>query len=157
VAAPGHPGPVQPTEPATAGTDAPVDGYEAIAEARSVGIRLRASGARRGFSVRKNPREGKVVTIMVLLELKAKADAVESLKAALPPLFPETRAFDGCRDITAYTCADDGRTLVFVERWESRAHYERYLAWRTETGTLAEVVGMLEGDISIRYFEQVDA
>lgn len=97
------------------------------------------------------------MAIMVLLELKAKAEAVDRLKAALPPLFPGTRAYDGCRGITAYTCADDGQTFVFVEYWESKAHYERYLAWRTETGALTEIVGMLDGSISIRYFDQVDA
>jgi len=97
------------------------------------------------------------VTIMVLLELKARADAVERLKAALPPLFPVTRAYDGCQGITAYTGTDSEQTFVFVQYWESRAHYERYLAWRTETGTLTEIIGMLEGDISIRYFERVDA
>jgi quinol monooxygenase YgiN len=97
------------------------------------------------------------MTIMVLLEFKAKAEAVERLKAALPRLFPDTRAYDGCRSITAYTGADDEQTFVFVEYWESKAHYERYLAWRTETGALMEIVGMLEGGISIRYFEQVEA
>jgi quinol monooxygenase YgiN len=109
------------------------------------------------FSFEKRIQEDFFMAIMVLLELKAKAEAVARLKAALPPLFPDTRAYDGCRGITAYTCADDGQTFVFVEYWESRAHYERYLAWRTETGALAEIVGMLEGGISIRYFEQVDA
>ncbi len=97
------------------------------------------------------------MTIMVLLELKARAETVERLKAALPLLFPDTRAFDGCRGITAYTCADDGQTFVFVQYWESKAHYERYLAWRTETGALTDIVGMLEGGISIRYFGQVEA
>lgn len=97
------------------------------------------------------------MAIMVLLEVKAKAEAVARLKAALPALFPDTRAYDGCRGLMAYTCADDGQTFVFVEYWETKAHYERYLAWRTETGVMADFVGMLEADPSIRYFEQVDA
>lgn len=97
------------------------------------------------------------MTIMVLLEFRARAEAVERLKAALPLLFPDTRAYDGCRGIAAYSCADDRQTFVFVESWESKAHYERYFAWRTESGALNEIVGMLDGGISIRYFEQVDA
>jgi quinol monooxygenase YgiN len=101
--------------------------------------------------------EDEFVTIMVLLELKAKAEAVARLKATLPPLFRETRAYEGCRGITAYAGADRVQEIVLVEHWESRSHYERYFAWRTETGALADVLGMLEGDISIRYFEQVDA
>jgi quinol monooxygenase YgiN len=97
------------------------------------------------------------MTIMVLLEFKAKPEAIERLRAALRALFPDTRAYQGCGAITAYTCADDEQTFVFVQYWESKAHYERYLAWRTETGTLTEVLDMLDGDLSIRYFEQVAA
>jgi len=95
--------------------------------------------------------------VMVLLEGKAKADAVGRLKKALPTLFPDTRKYDGCRGITAYMNADDGKTVVFLEDWETKAQYERYLAWRTETGVIADLVSMLEAPPSIRYFEQVDA
>jgi quinol monooxygenase YgiN len=95
--------------------------------------------------------------IMVLLEGKAKAEKVNHLKAVLPKLFPDTRRYEGCRGITAYVNADDGRTVVFVEYWDTKAHYERYLAGRTETGVIAELVGMLEVPPSIRYFEQIDA
>jgi quinol monooxygenase YgiN len=97
------------------------------------------------------------MAIMVLLEGKAKTETVDDLKAALPRLFPDTRRYDGCQGITAYIGADDGRTVVFVEYWATNAHYERYLAWRTETGVIAQLVDMLEASPSIRYFEQVDA
>ncbi len=40
---------------------------------------------------------------MVLLEGKAKGKAVDSLKAASPKLFPDTRAYEGCRGVTAYS------------------------------------------------------
>lgn len=97
------------------------------------------------------------MAIMVLLEAEAKAEAVGPLKAALASAFPDTRAYEGCRGITAYTSTDDGQSIVFVEFWESKAHYERYLAWRTETGVMAQLASMLEGDLRIRCFEQVDA
>jgi quinol monooxygenase YgiN len=95
--------------------------------------------------------------IMVILEGRAKPEAVDRLKAALPGVFPDTRAYDGCRGITAYINADDGRTIVFVEYWETKAHHERYLAWRTETGVIARLVSMLQEPPSIRYFDQIDA
>lgn len=97
------------------------------------------------------------MAIMVLFEVKAKAEAVGPLKAALAAAFPDTRAYEGCRGITAYASSDDGRTFVFVEFWESKTHYERYLAWRTETGVMAQLASMLEAPPSIRCFEQVDA
>jgi len=94
--------------------------------------------------------------VMVLLEAKAKPEHVERLKAAAAALFPQTRAYDGCRGITSYL-NEDGRTFVFVEFWDTKAHYERYLAWRTETGVIAELVSMLDAPPSIRHFEKVEA
>ena len=96
------------------------------------------------------------MSMMVLLEGKAKADAIETLKTALPTLFPDTRAYEGCEGITAYVNGD-GRTVVFVEYWETQAHYERYLAWRTETGAIANLASMLEAPPSIRHFGEIAA
>ena len=40
---------------------------------------------------------------------------------------------------------DESGNLVFYERWETREHYQKYLAWRTETGTLAALASKLTG------------
>jgi quinol monooxygenase YgiN len=96
------------------------------------------------------------MAIMVLLEGQAKAEMV-TLKATLPKLFPDTRAYEGCRGITAYINSYDSHTFVFVEYWKTKALYERYLAWRTETGVIAGLVSMSEAPPSIRYFDQIDA
>ena len=93
---------------------------------------------------------------LVLLEAKARADSVEQMTSFLEKRLPETRAYDGCRDITAYLASEDGRTVVFVEQWDSSEHYEKYLAWRTETGVLKELESMIEGGALIRHFEQLD-
>ena len=37
------------------------------------------------------------------------------------------------------------------------AHYEKYLAWREETGILQQLSAALEGPPSIRFFDLVDA
>jgi quinol monooxygenase YgiN len=47
--------------------------------------------------------------------------------------------------------------MVIVERWDSRRHHEKYLAWRTETGVMDKLGGMLAGPPSMRYFERADA
>ena len=97
------------------------------------------------------------MAVLVLLEGKAKPESLDRLKAALPGLFAETRRYEGCRGITAHTGTDDALGVVFVEHWDTRAHHERYLAWRTETGVIAELVGMLEAPPSIRYFDPIEA
>lgn len=95
------------------------------------------------------------MSILVLLEARAKADRIDELCQLLRDRFPETRAFDGCRDIVAYRDADDERSFVFVEHWASKDDYLKYFAWRTETGVIAQLVSTLDGAPSIRYFDAV--
>ncbi len=94
---------------------------------------------------------------LVLLEVKAKADAVEALRTLTTAGIPHTRAFAGCQGATAYVSQDDPQTLVLVTQWANRDAYERYLAWRTENGTLAQLMSLLDGPPSIRFFASVDA
>jgi len=80
--------------------------------------------------------EDYVVAMTVLLEGRATMEAIDRLRAASPKIFP---------------------TVVFMALWDSRARCERRLAWRTETGVSAELVGMLEAPPNTRCFEQIDA
>jgi quinol monooxygenase YgiN len=68
---------------------------------------------------------------------------------------PDTRSYEGCQDITAYINEDD-KTIVMVEHWDSKAHYEKYLAWREETGVLSDFGALLEGAPMIRFFDVLD-
>ena len=65
---------------------------------------------------------------LVQLEAKAKPECVQEVIDLLRPRLPETRDYDGCQEITAYL-NDDGHTFVFVELWDSKEHYDKYLAW----------------------------
>ena len=93
----------------------------------------------------------------VLLELKAKAGTGNDLVGVFKEILPDTRAFDGCQGVDVLQNADDGDVLVLVERWDSREHYEKYLAWRTETGALAGLLEATDGAPSIRYFDKTDS
>lgn len=97
------------------------------------------------------------MTTLVMLEAKVKADSVETLRALMVAAFPDTRAFAGCVNLASYVSQDDPHTFIFVEQWTSRDAYERYLAWRTENGTLAQLMSLLDGPPLIRYFDLVDA
>ncbi|MBI3301913.1 MAG: hypothetical protein HYZ72_07535 [Deltaproteobacteria bacterium] len=59
--------------------------------------------------------------------------------------------------VDIYGNTDDAGNLVFYERWGSRDHYQRYLAWRTETGVVDQLSAKLTAPPRIRYFERVDA
>lgn len=93
----------------------------------------------------------------VIVELKVRPEAVEDLKATLKKILPDTRKFPGCRSI--HFAVEHGKPgiVVAVETWNSKADHEKYLAWRTETGFIAELGKILEGPPTIRYFDFVDA
>lgn len=93
----------------------------------------------------------------VVLELRAKAGTGSDLNRAFKEILPDTRAYDGCMGVDVYRNDDDADVIMLVEQWESRAHYERYLAWRTESGMLAQFGEALDGGPSIRYFSRTDA
>jgi quinol monooxygenase YgiN len=97
------------------------------------------------------------MSVVVLLEIQVKPEAVNEVKAMLKQILPDTRAYAGCQGIDIYGNLDDAGNLVFYERWESRDHYQKYLAWRTETGAVAQLSAKLTGPPSIRYYERVDA
>ncbi len=97
------------------------------------------------------------MSVMVLLEMQVKPEAVEEVKASLKTILPDTRSYAGCQGIDIYSNLDNGGNLVFYERWDSRDHYQKYLNWRTETGVLSQLVAKLSGPPNIRYFDHVDA
>ena len=96
------------------------------------------------------------MAVLVLLEVKVKPESINDMKSLLKEVLPDTRAHDGCQGVTVYGNLDDSNNLVLVEHWDSRDHYGKYLAWRTERGDLERLVSMLAEEPSIRYFERVD-
>ncbi|MEQ8661546.1 MAG: antibiotic biosynthesis monooxygenase family protein [Gammaproteobacteria bacterium] len=80
----------------------------------------------------------------VLLEATIKEGCHDRLRARFVELLPDTRGFDGCIYLYIVKDQDDPTKIIIVELWESRAHYEKYLAWRTETGIMDELAMMLD-------------
>lgn len=97
------------------------------------------------------------MSVLVLLEATVKPEEVTNMTSYLAEIFPDTRSYEGCRGIDAYFDTDNGSTIILAEHWESRPHHEKYVGWRTETGVMAKIGGMLAGPPSIRYFERTDA
>ncbi len=61
-----------------------------------------------------------------------------------------------CQGVDVYGNLDATGNLVFYERRDSRADYEKYLAWRTEIGTMDFIRSKLKAPPKIRYFEWSD-
>ncbi len=93
----------------------------------------------------------------VLLELKVKPGTGDEVLATLKSILPDTRSYDGNIGMYVIRNQDDPDVLVAVEEWESKAHHEKYLAWRTETGMMDTLMEVVAEPPSIRYFDPTDA
>ena len=95
--------------------------------------------------------------VTVILEIRAKEGTGNNLVSTFKKVLPLTRESDGIISIELVQNQDDPDALIFIERWETRDHYEKYLAERTEAGALETLAELIEGELNIRYFDQTGA
>ena len=81
--------------------------------------------------------------VTVTMELTLKAEAVEPFRAQVGDALVDTRSFPGFVDLSIHFHADDPNRILFLEEWKSRADYEAYVAFRTETGMMDVMAAML--------------
>ena len=93
------------------------------------------------------------MAVLVVGEVRVQPDRLADFKAYLAELLPDT-AYDGCKGVEIYEDEDKEGSILFVEHWESRGHQEKYAAWRTDTGVMAQLGAMLECNSSIRCFHR---
>jgi quinol monooxygenase YgiN len=96
------------------------------------------------------------MSVIVILGMQSKPEALEDLKSTLKNILPDTRAYDGCQSVHVTGNQDDPCNLVLIEKWESRQHNEKYMEWRTDTGALAALGEMLSQPPSLRYYNDLD-
>ena len=97
------------------------------------------------------------MSVKVVLEFQTAADQVDAVKKLFWEALPDTRAYEGFESITMHQDQDDPTKFLLWEQWETRPHYEAYLAWRTETGFVGELMKRLAGQPSIRFLDHVGA
>ncbi len=95
------------------------------------------------------------MTVLILVEIPAKPERVDDLKAQFAISLADTRAFDGCEGVNLHENQDEPGGLLLVERWASRAHYEKYSAWRQTDEGASGIGAMLTGPPSPRFFDAV--
>jgi quinol monooxygenase YgiN len=94
-----------------------------------------------------------LMTTQVILEFRAKPDYIEKVRRWLKGVLPDTRSFDGCVTLHVVQNQEDPASIVIIEQWDSRQHYEKYLAWRTERGDMKVFGDMMDGPPTIRFFD----
>ena len=91
--------------------------------------------------------------VSVLLEGVLKEGLVDEFVEICKGAYPVTRAYDGCQGINLTLNVDDPKNYVMTEVWDSKEHYEQYLAFRTEDGTVDAITAMSEEGPVIRIFD----
>jgi len=91
--------------------------------------------------------------VSVLLEGVLKEGLVDEFVEICKSAYPVTRAYDGCQGINLTLNVDDPKNYVMTEIWDSKEHYEQYLAFRTEDGTVDAITAMSEEGPVIRIFD----
>ena len=97
------------------------------------------------------------MSVSVLLSGKLKDGLIDQFKAICTEAFQVTRAFDGCQNINLTFHVNEIHKFVLTEVWDSKEHYEKYLAFRTEDGTIAAVTEMCVDGPNIDIFNITDA
>jgi quinol monooxygenase YgiN len=78
----------------------------------------------------------------------------ETMKERLPSV---TRKSDGCEFVHLYADPDDANRLFLLERWESRAKYEKYREWAMAQPGSSEAMSLLEREPTWTYLDDTGA
>ena len=97
--------------------------------------------------------EGHFMTTIVIVEVKAKQGSVDDLLTTFSKFTPVARSTTGNISLDLIRDQDDPDTIILYEKWETRDHYEKYLARFEELGKREILEALIEGDASIRYFD----
>ena len=97
------------------------------------------------------------MSVSVLLSGTLKDGLVEQFTEICSEAFHVTRAFDGCQNINLTLNVENPHKYVLTEVWDSKKHYEKYLAFRTEDGTVGAIGDMSVDGPNIDIFDITDS
>ena len=97
------------------------------------------------------------MSVSVLLSGTLKDGLVEQFTEICSEAFHVTRAFDGCQNINLTLNVENPHKYALTEVWDSKEHYEKYLAFRTEDGTVGAIGDMSVDGPNIDIFDITDA
>jgi quinol monooxygenase YgiN len=83
------------------------------------------------------------MAITAILELKLKADALDSAKEVVSKILSDTRAFEGCLGVDVLVDSTDETRWLCIERWASPEADAAYRAWRATPEGAAQGLGPL--------------
>jgi heme-degrading monooxygenase HmoA len=83
--------------------------------------------------------------VMVTLDITLKPEAALGFARTGNAELAATREFPGFREVRIVRHKGDPCRFFFVQRWESEAAYDAYIAWRTERGEYQRLQAVATG------------
>jgi len=97
------------------------------------------------------------MTVKAISELKLQEGKTEELIEVARQGFPDTRKYDGCKQVDISVSQDDPTVVVMTAIWESVEKHQVYSQHRIEDGTLAKIKSLLVAPPNMRFFNLTDA
>jgi quinol monooxygenase YgiN len=88
--------------------------------------------------------------------LAIKKERLDEFKGVIKDALPDTRAFDGCQSVDVYENQDKPEEIFLVERWDSKEHQQKYVAWRVETGMMDALGTFLDSPPTFIFYTKLD-
>jgi quinol monooxygenase YgiN len=95
------------------------------------------------------------MSVTVIAATRVKPEAAAAFADGMEKTLIETRAYEGCISVYGYRDQDDPTNIIAIEQWETRDHYEAYVVWRRSTGTMDRLAAILQGPVTVQYFDQI--
>ena len=92
------------------------------------------------------------MTLIALLDLTLRPEALADTPRVLHETLQATRAFPGCLGVKVLRGADDASRIMVVERWESADNDAAYRAWRETPAGTSRLGSLLAGAPSLTTF-----
>jgi quinol monooxygenase YgiN len=96
------------------------------------------------------------MSVTILLRMRVKEESITAFEEGFAAMLPDTRAYDGCRKVEVHRQLDSPTTYMAVEEWDSKEHYERYLEWRNQSGTLGLFAETLSEPPALSFLEPLE-
>ncbi|WP_306355795.1 MULTISPECIES: putative quinol monooxygenase [unclassified Nocardia] len=95
------------------------------------------------------------MTTYATIDMVTTPDRFDEFRDFLAKHLPSTRTFPGNISVEVARNQEEPDRVLLVEKWRSRADFDAYLAWRQESGVLAELAAFADGEVRFGFHDQI--
>lgn len=96
------------------------------------------------------------MSITITINLSIIPEKQQEFLALVKDIAPDTRAYQGCISFSIFSDQNTAGSVLFHEEWESAQDYEKYSAWRKETGLMETMAKFLLAAPTLAFYDRFD-